>query len=44
VAQWKRAAARKPHDEFLESIPFRETRTYIKHVVMLASTYRRMYP
>jgi soluble lytic murein transglycosylase-like protein len=43
VAQWRRTL---PHsmDEFLEAIPFRETRTYVKHVVMLASAYRRMYP
>jgi soluble lytic murein transglycosylase-like protein len=44
VLQWRRAAPHKPMDEFIESIPFRETRTYVKHVVMLASTYRRMYP
>jgi len=44
VLQWRRAAPGKPMDEFIESIPFRETRTYVKHVVMLASTYRRMYP
>jgi soluble lytic murein transglycosylase len=43
VAQWRRTL---PHsmDEFLEAIPFRETRTYVKHVVMLSSAYRRMYP
>jgi soluble lytic murein transglycosylase-like protein len=44
VMQWRRAAPGKPMDEFIESIPYRETRTYVKHVVMLASTYRRMYP
>jgi soluble lytic murein transglycosylase len=44
VAQWRRAAPQKPMDEFIESIPYRETRTYTKHVVMLASTYKRMYP
>ncbi len=44
VAQWRRAAPAKPMDEFLESIPYHETRTYTKHVVMLASTYRRLYP
>ena len=43
VAQWRRTLPR-PMDEFLEAIPFRETRTYVKHVVMLASAYRRMYP
>jgi soluble lytic murein transglycosylase len=44
VAQWRRAAPRRPMDEFLESIPYRETRTYVKHVVMLASAYKRMHP
>ncbi|MGH7484530.1 MAG: transglycosylase SLT domain-containing protein, partial [bacterium] len=44
IALWRRAAPRKPMDEFIESIPYRETRTYTKHVVMLASTYKRMYP
>jgi soluble lytic murein transglycosylase-like protein len=44
VMQWRRAALGKPMDEFIEAIPFRETRTYVKHVVMLASTYKRMYP
>jgi soluble lytic murein transglycosylase-like protein len=44
VMQWRRAAPGKPMDEFIEAIPFRETRTYVKHVVMLASTYKRMYP
>jgi len=44
VAQWRRAAPSRPMDELLESIPYRETRTYVKHIVMLASAYRRMYP
>jgi soluble lytic murein transglycosylase-like protein len=44
VLQWRRAATGKPMDEFIEAIPYRETRTYVKHVVMLASTYKRMYP
>ena len=43
VAQWRRTLPH-PMDEFLEAIPFHETRTYVKHVVMLASAYRRMYP
>jgi Soluble lytic murein transglycosylase and related regulatory proteins (some contain LysM/invasin domains) len=42
IAQWRRAAPGRPMDEFVEAIPYRETRTYVKHVVMLASTYRRM--
>jgi soluble lytic murein transglycosylase-like protein/tetratricopeptide (TPR) repeat protein len=44
VQQWRRAAPSKPLDEFIESIPYHETRTYVKHVVMIASSYRRMYP
>jgi soluble lytic murein transglycosylase-like protein len=44
VLQWRRASPGKPMDEFIEAIPYRETRTYVKHVVMLASTYKRMYP
>src|SRR5258706_246594 len=44
VLQWRRAGPGKPMDEFIEAIPYRETRTYVKHVVMLASTYKRMYP
>ena len=42
VAQWRRAAPGRPLDEFIEDIPFRETRTYVKHVVMLQSSYRRL--
>ncbi len=44
IMQWRRAAPGRPMDEFVEAIPFRETRTYVKHVVMLASTYRRINP
>ncbi len=42
VAKWRRAAPRKPNDEMLESIPFPETRTYVKRVTMLESSYRRL--
>src|SRR5262249_39761168 len=42
VAKWRRAAPRKPEDEFLESIPFAETRNYVKRVTLLRSTYARM--
>lgn len=42
VMKWRRAAPRKPIDEFLESIPFQETRNYVKRIVMLKSTYERM--
>lgn len=42
VMKWRRAAPRKPIDEFLESIPFQETRNYVKRVTMLRSAYTRL--
>lgn len=42
VMKWRRAAPGKPTDEFLESIPFQETRNYVKRVTMLRSTYARI--
>lgn len=42
VAKWRRAVPRKPLDEFLESIPFPETRNYVKRVTMLRSAYARL--
>lgn len=42
VLKWRRAAPSKPIDEFLESIPFQETRNYVKRVTMLKSAYERI--
>jgi len=42
VAKWHRVAPSRPMDEFLESIPFPETRNYVKRVTLLSSTYRRI--
>ena len=42
VMKWRRAAPSKPMDEFIESIPFQETRNYVKRVTMLKSAYERM--
>ncbi len=42
VAKWRRAAPGKPTDELLESIPFQETRNYVKRVTLLRSTYARI--
>jgi len=42
VLNWRRAAPHKPLDEFLESMPFAETRTYVKRVTILSATYRRL--
>jgi soluble lytic murein transglycosylase len=39
VNKWRRTNKR-PLDEFVESIPFSETRNYVKRVTMLRSTYR----
>lgn len=42
VMKWRRAAPKKPIDELLESIPFSETRNYVKRVTMLRSAYERL--
>lgn len=42
VLKWRRGAPQKPMDEFLESIPFQETRNYVKRVTMLKSAYERL--
>lgn len=42
VMKWRRAAPGKPMDEFLESIPFAETRNYVKRVTLISATYKRM--
>jgi soluble lytic murein transglycosylase-like protein len=42
VLNWRRGAPHKPMDEFLESMPFSETRTYVKRVTILSATYRRL--
>lgn len=42
VLRWRRAAPGKPMDEFLESIPFPETRNYVKRINMLGASYKRL--
>src|ERR1700682_900137 len=42
VAKRRRSSPGKPNDEFLESIPFPETRNYVKRVTVLASSYKRL--
>ena len=42
VMKWRRANPGRPNDEFLESIPFPETRNYVKRVTMLRSAYSRI--
>jgi soluble lytic murein transglycosylase-like protein len=41
VMKWRRAN-RRSMDEFLESIPFAETRNYVKRVTILSSGFRRL--
>ena len=42
VMKWRRAAPTRPLDELLESIPFPETRNYVKRVTILRATYSRI--
>ena len=44
VLKWRRASPAKPRDEFLESIPFPETRNYVKRVTILRASYERIAP
>jgi len=42
VMHWRRAAPHRPIDEFIESMPFQETRNYVKRVQMLRASYQRL--
>ena len=42
VLKWRRANPSRPIDEFLESIPFSETRNYVKRVTILRASYERL--
>jgi soluble lytic murein transglycosylase len=43
VKRWQKGYAALPQDEFIESIPFRETREYVKKVMATMELYRRLY-
>ena len=43
VRAWKKASGLAPEDEFLESIPFSETRLYVKRVLFFQSVYASLY-
>ena len=43
VRAWKKASGLAPEDEFLESIPFSETRLYVKRVLFFQSVYSSLY-
>ncbi len=43
VKRWQKGYGDLPEDEFIESIPFRETREYVKKVVSSMEMYQRLY-
>ncbi len=43
VAEWRAAGQYRDVDEFVESIPFTETREYVQAVLRNAAVYRRLY-
>ncbi len=43
VRAWKKASGLAPEDEFLESIPFPETRNYVKRVLFYQGSYSALY-
>jgi soluble lytic murein transglycosylase len=43
VAKWLRSMSSLPADEFIESIPYDETQTYVKKVLATSILYRRLY-
>ncbi|HBA89039.1 MAG TPA: lytic transglycosylase [Geobacter sp.] len=43
VKRWQKGYGDLPQDEFVESIPFRETREYVKKVVSSMEVYQRLY-
>ena len=43
VGKWRRASGPVPTDEFVESIPIRETRHYVKRVLGTYQLYRVLY-
>lgn len=43
VARWRKSLKGLAKDEFIESIPYQETRDYVKKVYASAATYRQLY-
>lgn len=43
LERWKRSFKGLSKDEFIESIPYQETRDYVKKVYASAATYRQLY-
>ena len=43
VEKWLRERGNKPTDEYIEDIPYRETRGYVKRVLGTYQVYRTVY-
>ena len=43
LARWKKRSMGLSMDEFIENIPYEETRNYVKKVYASAATYRQLY-
>ena len=43
VDRWRKNTRGLKMDEFIESIPYQETRDYVKKVYASAATYRQLY-
>jgi soluble lytic murein transglycosylase len=43
VSRWKKMLGKLPRDQFIENIPFPETREYVKNVLAGIEIYKRLY-
>jgi soluble lytic murein transglycosylase len=43
VKRWRKAFGDLPRDEFVENIPYQETRDYVKKIVAYMAVYRSLY-
>jgi soluble lytic murein transglycosylase len=43
VKRWRNAFGHLPQDEFIENIPFQETRDYVKKIIAYLPMYRALY-
>ena len=43
VSTWVRANAGRPIDEFVEEIPYKETRSYVRRIVSNLAVYSALY-
>ncbi len=43
MKRWRKTSGKLPIDEFVESIPFRETRNYVKRVFTTYNIYKKVY-